>query len=152
MAIFEVSGELKDLYEGDIYVSVVYPTLIKQIHKLAGIQLKTQRGMQIRNELVDNIEIRFSLNDEGMNECSYNSFRFRSPLQNAQVNGQKFPGAEEEILLTIVAEIDRLNDNQTEADVLEQQAVQLEVIKQKVPRVFYLECEFGETTEPHLEK
>ena len=66
--------------------------------------------------------------------------------------GQKFPRAEEEILLTIVAEIDKLNDNQTEADVLKQQAVQLEeVIQPKVPRLFDLECEFDETREPHLE-
>ena len=62
---------MTDLFEGDEYVSisVVYPTLIKQIHKLAGIQLETQQGMQIRNELVDNIEIRFSLNDEAFLGC-----------------------------------------------------------------------------------
>ena len=118
------------------------------------IELKAQRGMQIRNELVDNIEIRFSLIDEAFLGCisvhtiaSVSDPRFKM----LKVMGQKFPGAEEEILLTIVAEIDKLNDNQTEADVLEQQAVQLEVIQPKVPRLFGLECEFEETPEPHLE-
>ena len=80
------------------------------------IELETQRGMQIRNELVDNIGIRFSLNDEAFLGCmSVHTIAsvFDPRFKMLKFMGQKFPGAEEEILLTIVAEIDKLNDNQT---------------------------------------
>ena len=117
--------------------------------------MKTERGMQIPNEFFDNIETRFSLNDEAFLGCMsvFTIASFFDPrFKMLKFMGQKVPGAEEEILLTIVAETDKLNDNQTEADVMEQQVVELEeVIQLKVPRLFDLKCEVDETPEPRLE-